>query len=309
MTSPQSQLAGEEPAPPSTWLVDQWKQRGLLAPDAAVTFADVEALKADSWFVRRNRKTPKTLDEADAAVLKAGSWFSRRNRKTAKALEAQRQRKPLRDRSNSIVAAIESRLLTPSSTSSRVSCRSRSYQADAPACDIYLNIYDLCPCWNSMAHCAGLGVYHTGLELGGVEYSFDNHPDQEEGLIWHPPYHQDESLQRRLPLRVRVLLGRSYCKLDAGHTLLRSMTSDWPSGSYDLLECNCHHWCATAACVLDVQGVPNWVTRSAAVLRFFSGGDGSEGPQSPPPVRSGTKDTFGRGAGGDNPHECEPLLK
>ena len=302
--------AQTEQTHPSTWLVDQWKQRGLLASDASVTFADIEALQAGSWFVRRNRRTPKASDDLEAP--QTGSWFLRRNRSTPKASE-QVFKRPLRDRSNSIVALIEARLLTPPScTPSTRSFLATSLKAEAD-CSVRLNIYDLCPCWNSLAHHVGIGVYHSALELGGVEYSFDNHrPDhrnQTKGLIWHQPYHEDTSLRTSMPLRMRILLGRSSSSLDASHELLRSMSSEWPATNYDLLECNCHHWCDTAASALGVRRVPNWVTRSVSVLLFFSGGDSSQSPHSPAPERRWGLDIFEQQGGARGSHEREPLLK
>lgn len=55
---------------------------------------------------------------------------------------------------------------------------------------IFLTLYDLCAkCINSMGHAVGLGVYHSGIEVHGVEYTFDNHTSEGSGLVWHTPYH------------------------------------------------------------------------------------------------------------------------
>ena len=41
----------------------------------------------------------------------------------------------------------------------------------------FLTVYDLCPCWNSCCgHPMGVGVYHSGLEIDGLEYTYDRQP-------------------------------------------------------------------------------------------------------------------------------------
>jgi len=42
---------------------------------------------------------------------------------------------------------------------------------------VFLTVYDLCPCWNSCCgHPMGVGVYHSGLEIDGLEYTYDRQP-------------------------------------------------------------------------------------------------------------------------------------
>lgn len=37
---------------------------------------------------------------------------------------------------------------------------------------VYLNVYDLHPDMNRYAYAVGFGLYHSGVEISGTEYTF-----------------------------------------------------------------------------------------------------------------------------------------
>ena len=47
---------------------------------------------------------------------------------------------------------------------------------------IYLNIYDLSPA-NYYLHSLGLGAYHSGVQIGQIEYSFGAHDGNYSGVF------------------------------------------------------------------------------------------------------------------------------
>ncbi|XP_038977349.1 deSI-like protein At4g17486 isoform X4 [Phoenix dactylifera] len=47
---------------------------------------------------------------------------------------------------------------------------------------VYLNVYDLTP-MNGYVYWAGLGIYHTGVEVHGVEYAFGAHDYPTSGVF------------------------------------------------------------------------------------------------------------------------------
>ncbi|KAL3571699.1 hypothetical protein D5086_025603 [Populus alba] len=58
--------------------------------------------------------------------------------------------------------------------------RSASYgPGDTP---VYLNVYDLTP-MNGYAYWAGLGIFHSGVEVHGVEYAFGAHDYPTSGVF------------------------------------------------------------------------------------------------------------------------------
>ncbi|XP_071700095.1 uncharacterized protein [Rutidosis leptorrhynchoides] len=48
---------------------------------------------------------------------------------------------------------------------------------------VYLNVYDIVSSINSCISWTGLGAFHTGLEVHGVEYGFGSHQESESGVF------------------------------------------------------------------------------------------------------------------------------
>jgi len=305
------------PLAASPWLLHQWRQRGIVPSNGKLTQADFDALKQGSWFLRRNRKSPMcTSTVASHAASVEGKRTSSRP-------------------GNSVLAAIQARLPTPTQQASDLPrmpnkqlsaedlCRpqrgaapirlceiAEESEGTQPLCQVYLTIYDLCPCWNVLGHTIGLGVYHSGVEVDGVEYTFDNHGGDGSGLVWHAPYFTDPSFAAAMPLRARLPLGCSPFDSRQGHRLLREMRTDWPSQAYDLLENNCHHFTAAAADVLEVCAVPRWVNRTGEILRIISGAAPAERTM---PTSANSRTTVGFAECSfkqqkEQECECEPLL-
>lgn len=265
----------------SSWVVAAWKERGLLSPTATVTPTELVELHKDSWFVRRNRHAKHVRDVPE----EGGSWVVRRNRHCVRhsAPVARMQSMPslqLPEESSgsarraSLLGSLQARLPRREASDASSSC---PVSVDEPhaAADVYLTLYDLCSHGNTLMHAIGLGVYHSGLEVGGLEYTYDNHAGSagETGLVWHPPYHAAPSAAgaSALPLRERLHLGRCPHGVAAAHAILRERVWDWPATAYDIVENNCHHFSAAAALALGVSPIPAWVDRVARVMLFFSG--------------------------------------
>ena len=76
----------------------------------------------------------------------------------------------------------------------------QEWQKTTPAHDpseptlVFLTVYSLDPCWNALCHPLGLGLYRTGIEIDGVEYTYNNDghraPDT-SGVTAHLPLHED----------------------------------------------------------------------------------------------------------------------
>jgi len=226
--------------------------------------------------------------------------------------------------------------LAPTASAAARPADSSHDPADDEMPHVYLTVYDLsAPCNTCCAHWLGLGVYHSGILIQGVEYTFDNIASfNGSGVIAHEPYYDDVERGATLPLRCKILLGRSQLPARAAHAILSRLAPLWPAGSYDVLEHNCHHWSMEAAQRLGVQPLPYWVCRSTEVLRFFSGIDTSSSADGdrPPTVhrciadggqkasrpmsmlkmrdKYSPRDGDGRReAFGDDDEGCEPLIR
>ena len=49
-----------EKAKDGSWVVEAWRQRGLISGDAVLSKEDLAELHANSWFARRNKHSPHT---------------------------------------------------------------------------------------------------------------------------------------------------------------------------------------------------------------------------------------------------------
>ncbi len=196
-----------------------WQSRGLIEPGASPTLDDLQAMCANSWFHRRNRRFTHTITAArhcsDPMQLgKDEGWVARRHRteerrqrrgaKRAGAaapadwqwhsatkgplLEALQARLPRGVRPVDAEPAVPLRLnfdspLTAERSAGTFAAAARS-EVGTP---VYLNLYDLCSCgpWGCSAglHWCGVGIYHSGVEIcrDGVEFTFDNHTGEGEG--------------------------------------------------------------------------------------------------------------------------------
>ncbi|CAM9205349.1 unnamed protein product [Ectocarpus sp. 8 AP-2014] len=130
---------------------------------------------------------------------------------------------------------------------------------------VQLNVYDLHES-NSWLQHIGLGAYHSGLEIGGVEYTFS-----EAGVGQHPP-------------RQIAGDGVSFKTTEAGGLLLFCVLGDFigtipdvrrilnglkaegfAEGEYDVVRNNCNHFCDEFAFALTGRRIPPWVNRAATI--------------------------------------------
>jgi len=145
---------------------------------------------------------------------------------------------------------------------------------------VFLTVYDLDPCWNGMCHPIGLGVYKTGVEFSGVEYTYDSEdvvelsempraaPPGGSGVTWHAPIHEDANPPCRL--RARIPLGRVEMHSEEVHDQLQELAQQWAAADYHALEQNCNHWTHAAGRTLGLP-TPNWPDGFVRVLRVCTG--------------------------------------
>lgn len=139
---------------------------------------------------------------------------------------------------------------------------------------VHLTVYDLDPCWNALCHPLGLGIYKTGIEFDGVEYTFDydrHGPPEKSGVTAHPPIHESAEA-RQTPMRARISLGYPDDMAVAEmHDRVLALAEDWVNSDYEPLENNCNHWTAAAARALRVATGPRWTHGCLRALRVCTG--------------------------------------
>lgn len=145
----------------------------------------------------------------------------------------------------------------------------------APPSTVFLNVFDLA----SMASIPNqllnntifnsLGAFHAALEVYGDEWGFYKQPNPDDCGICR------SRQPRRHPVHVfRQSINLGMTKLkdhEVWNLIRREVLPRWPSDRYDLIHCNCIHFCDELSLLLGTQPLPSWVKglheTGAALLR------------------------------------------
>lgn len=127
---------------------------------------------------------------------------------------------------------------------------------DAP---VYLNVYDLTP-MNGYFYWAGIGVFHTGVEVHGVEYAFGAHDYPTSGVFEVEP--------RQCPgfkFRKSILIGTTYMDPIQVREFIEQQSTYYSGDTYQLVRKNCNHFCEDICYRLTGNRIPKWVNRLARI--------------------------------------------
>ncbi|XAR71026.1 hypothetical protein NMG60_11028106 [Bertholletia excelsa] len=122
---------------------------------------------------------------------------------------------------------------------------------------VFLNVYDLTPI-NGYAYWLGLGVYHSGVQVHGVEYAFGAHEQSTTGIFEVEP--------KRCPgftFRKSILIGRTDMGPKEVRLLMEKFAEQYSGNKYNLITRNCNHFCNDACLELTGKPIPRWVNRLA----------------------------------------------
>ncbi|XP_073010436.1 deSI-like protein At4g17486 [Typha latifolia] len=124
---------------------------------------------------------------------------------------------------------------------------------------VYLNVYDLTPI-NGYAYWLGLGVYHSGVQVHGVEYAYGAHELPTTGIF--------EAEPRMCPgfaFRKSILIGFTDLGPREVRALMEELAVEYTGNTYNLISKNCNHFCNVACLRLTSKPIPNWVNRLAKI--------------------------------------------
>ncbi|KAL2472519.1 PPPDE putative thiol peptidase family protein [Abeliophyllum distichum] len=127
---------------------------------------------------------------------------------------------------------------------------------------LYLNIYDLTPV-NNYLYWFGLGIFHSGIEVHGLEYGFGAHEFPTSGVFEVEP--------RSCPgftFRRSVLLGRTNMSRSELRSFMEQISSKYHGDTYHLIAKNCNHFTEEVCLLLTGKPVPGWVNRLARLGSF-----------------------------------------
>ncbi|XP_028799167.1 deSI-like protein At4g17486 [Neltuma alba] len=122
---------------------------------------------------------------------------------------------------------------------------------------VYLNVYDLTPI-NGYAYWLGLGVYHSGVQIHGVEYGFGAHEYDTTGIFLVEPRHCPG-----FTFRKSIFIGTTDLGPKHVSTFMDKLANRYSGNTYHLITKNCNHFCNDVCLRLTANSIPRWVNRLA----------------------------------------------
>ncbi|RVW50395.1 DeSI-like protein [Vitis vinifera] len=117
---------------------------------------------------------------------------------------------------------------------------------------VYLNVYDLTP-MNGYVYWAGLGIFHSGVEVHGVEYAFGAHDYPTSGVFEVEP--------RQCPgfkFRKSILVGTTCLDPIQVREFMERHSASYNGDTYHLIVKNCNHFCKDICYKLTGRPIPKW---------------------------------------------------
>ncbi|XP_021890677.1 deSI-like protein At4g17486 [Carica papaya] len=127
---------------------------------------------------------------------------------------------------------------------------------------VYLNVYDLTPI-NGYAYWLGLGIYHSGVQVHGVEYGFGAHEHVTTGIFEVEPKQCPGFTYRK-----SILIGRTDLGPKEVRAFMEKLAEEYSGNTYHLITKNCNHFCNDVCLRLTGKPIPRWVNRLARLGLF-----------------------------------------
>ncbi|KAL2321541.1 hypothetical protein Fmac_025920 [Flemingia macrophylla] len=127
---------------------------------------------------------------------------------------------------------------------------------------VYLNVYDLTPA-NNYLYVFGVGIFHSGIEVYGMEYGFGAHEFSTSGVFEVEPRNCPGFIFRR-----SVLLGSTDMSYSEFTSFMERLSTKYHGDTYHLIAKNCNHFTDEVCQELTGNPIPSWVNRLARVGSF-----------------------------------------
>ncbi|GMT12298.1 hypothetical protein PFISCL1PPCAC_3595, partial [Pristionchus fissidentatus] len=128
---------------------------------------------------------------------------------------------------------------------------------------VRINVYDMY--WlNDYASNIGVGIFHTGIEIYGVEYAYGGHPYPFSGIFENSPQDAEE-LGENFKFKESILIGETDFYQKDVRDLIKALGMDFRGDRYHLISRNCNHFAGVLAKTLTGKEIPSWINRLASI--------------------------------------------
>ncbi|KAG9456506.1 hypothetical protein H6P81_001014 [Aristolochia fimbriata] len=122
---------------------------------------------------------------------------------------------------------------------------------------VILNFYDLTPL-NNYTYRFGVGIFHSGIEVHGMEYGFGAHDFPTSGVFEVEPKTCPGFIYRS-----SITLGTLNMPPSEFRAFMENLASEYHGDTYHLISKNCNHFTDDVCTRLTGKGIPGWVNRLA----------------------------------------------
>lgn len=125
---------------------------------------------------------------------------------------------------------------------------------------VTINVYDLAP-HNTWTYWCGVGIFHSGVEVYGVEFAYGGHDQDVSGIFATAP----RDAPGQVIFRESIDMGETDLSQQEIHQLVQRMGSEYRGNAYHLLQRNCNHFASDLCRQLTGRDAPSWINRLAGI--------------------------------------------
>jgi len=131
---------------------------------------------------------------------------------------------------------------------------------------VYVNVYDMYT-MNSYTSAIGIGIYHCGVEVYGVEYGYGGHPFPFSGIFEMIPKDSEE-LGETFRYKESIEIGQTDFTKQEIEQIVILLGREYRGIDYHLMNKNCNSFSSRFCKTICGEDIPSWVNRLAYLTTF-----------------------------------------